>query len=677
MISKKQQKKYESIIKKYKYTDFNRCLSTILEYLNKDYNDAFSFLKEIMFFKICSLEKGKFKLVKKYWWYLYALSSKLPKSFRDYIKNLQCIFSLRRLFIRNVKLLKRQREALLYMSSKEKFISIVLRKIADNQQERMENYIETGKDNLENHYIVDNLKYLFNDIKLLTAKKTRRKITYESIFKTLLLIDKLESIENEIVALGVKCEYFFWNFKLERNEENSLYYISTMRKNNQFDYDVFLQKKIPSKWNTSLYSTKYILNRNRLAMEESINYYVSKFLKYKSKYDDYYYYFIEKELNKLGIPLNDIKKIAIFEMLNINHFLIVFEFFSFYSSYFKDTRLIKCIEKQLDTVQKFIYFLKLLTNLELELCEKFFEIVAVGVENLKDIHITPILTFKDKVFLNIKLASYNNVLRNLICNFFQYNNTIFNTKYREDAMLTTLTKLFSKTIFPSKIYCNVPFSYYLINDKIQGDIDLVIQKENDIFILECKSILEVVDWWEYRRVSDAIRSAKKQIAKIKTYINEKKQLLDIDLKNKNIIYAIVTTSKVLSGNYYKDVPVIALEDLKNLLEKRIFVLNGYLLKIESSNLIDELKKLINDDFYINAIYNNMFLNTKKTRLGRIMIEECDPDSNPIILLETIKKMNYKIEYFNEEVKKQFDFLNDNIQMIHLIFSRMKKIKYNY
>lgn len=639
MVSNKQYERLEKDIKKYRFEDVSLCLESIKEYFLISPSDAFSYLKEIMFFNVTFRTDSEIEMIKYYIKVLKKFARGKYNFFYEYLLNLRIIFYLKKQYRIKIKKLNTLKSILIKQASVEYLVRRTLEIIGELQKRRFFNYSSPQDEDMRPTFIIDNLRLLFNDLNDMIPINLNKIISIKDVFSLLLQIDEIMSLENEVILFGIRTYRIGKFISVDDNIFSSQWKLGNGKKASQDYFDMQLKESNMdiSKINTIMYRVK-----NYIFFRPNISYYLKFFHENEKLFHSMYYFPIEIEISKLGMNLKEAEYICIFENIRYYHFLMIFEFFSF-CNYFFPANLRNLIEKLLKEKNSFIGFLRELLIISKEEAEKILEILSSSVFEIKDLYIKPILLLNEVVIIDIQQISYNRVCRNLISNFYRYNNTGFNTKYRETFMIQNLIHTIKKSIHPDHIYTNIPFKFQIDNCNHSGDIDIIFDIENDVFIFECKSVLNVVDYWEYQRISSSIRKGKHQILKIKRYFKTQNKIKDIDLRRKNLIFAIVTTTKMLSGKVGNDISVVPYEDIIRLLEQKI--LYFYSVKLKKNTIqIKDLKNLINDDLF-NRLYSK--INKKKhqnKRFKMFHLMEIDPEINLNDVEQYAQANGFEIEY---------------------------------
>lgn len=638
MISNKQCEKLEKDIKKNIFLNVNLCLELIKKYFQLSPSDAFTYLKEIMFFSVTFRNDSEIEIIKYYIKNLKKFAIGKYNFFYEYLINLRIIFYLKKQYRKKIKKLNILKSILISKASVEYLVQRTLQILGDLQEKRFLDYLHPYDEDMSPTIIIDNLRLLFNDLNELIPTNSDKIVTIKDVFSLLLQIDEIVSLENEVILFGIRTYRIRYFISIEDNAFSEQWKIGNGKKDSQDFFDRLSKEK-----NVDSFKLRTIAYRvqSYLLFRPHISYYLEFFYENEELFHSTYYYPIEVEINKLGMKLEEAEQICIFKNIRYYHFLIIFEFFSF-CNYFFSANIKYQIEQLLKEKNRFIDFLMRLLLISKAEGEKILEIISSSVFEIKDLYVKPILILNDNVIVNIKQISYNRICRNLISNFYRYNNTGFNSKYRENCMIQNLIHTLMKTIQPNNLYTNIPFRFQIDEYRYSGDIDIIFEIGNDVFVFECKSVLNVVDYWEYQRISSSIRKGRHQVLKIKEYLKTQNKIKDIDLKGKNIIFAIITTTKVLSGKISNDVPVVPYEDIINLLEHKTILFYCFKLKKKAIQLKD-LKNLINDVLFNKASRIKGRKKYQQSKYKMFHFVKIDPDFDLYAVMQFARDNGFEVE----------------------------------
>lgn len=651
MLSNNQREKYLSKLKKVKFEKINECKNLLYILLHEDLTKTIDYIKSSLFFKCIGKNLEQITILKEYYTFLHKLAKKEAfPTLENYLKSIKMVFKLYEKFNNKLKHLSTIMSIYLYRSDYESVIKNIFDYMA---------ILYFKNDNMVNDSTIDYVKYAFRylDNKPL---KTIRRVNVLSIFNVLQLLSRIESLEYLQLLFGAKIQKRFDGLLLRLNKERAIFEMSNRRKIIKIKYE---RNNILNKIN----------NMDLYQMVDQLDIYMTiAMMKSNSikEYINFYNIFNPKILNmidkdvifesiRLGMKVNDFLNIEIFKTVRVKEIVKVFSFFYFYASEISTQNMGQRITSLLRKKADFLTFLTQLLKISRTKAIEIFDLLSASSESYIDASYTPILVINDILYFNAKVLSSNNISRNLVCKLYKSSCSTFNNSSREEYMLKYLEELFQKSFPPKMIYKNIKYKYMKDNIKYEGDIDLVLEYEADIYFFECKSILNIVEYYEYMRVADQLKKAETQLDKIKNYITNYYHT------NKKIHFAVISTTKLLMGNKFISYPVVSFEDIYDFLENKKIILPNYYIKLDTINN-DNFNQLIYDYWYEKLIYNDK-LYVGKT-IGVLFNEE-QLYFNYFKYNHLCKKQKNFVKYTNYKT----NFLLKVIYALKILF--MKRIKF--
>lgn len=651
MLSNNQREKYLSKLKKLKFEKINECKNLLYILLHEDLTKTIDYIKSSLFFKCIGKNLEQITILKEYYTFLHQLAKKEDfPSLVNYLKSIKIVFKLYEKFNKKLKHLSTIMSIYLYRSDYE----IVIKNLFDYMA-----ILYFKNDNMLNDSTIDYVKYAFRylDNKPL---KTIRRVNVLSIFNALQLLSRIENLEYLQLLFGAKIQKRFDGLLLRVNKERAIFEMSNRRKIIKIEYE---RSNILNKINNmDLYQMVDQLDiYNTIAMMKSNSI---------KEYIDFYNIFNPKILNmidkdvvfesiRLGMKANDFLNIEIFKTVRVKEIVKVFSFFYFYASEISTQNIGQRITSLLRKKADFLTFLTQLLKISRTKAIEIFDLLSAKSESYIDASYTPILVINDILYFNAKVLSSNNISRNLVCMLYKSSCSTFNNSNREEFMLKYLEELFQQCFPPKMIYKNIKYKYMKDNIKYEGDIDLVLEYEADIYFFECKSILNIVEYYEYMRVADQLKKAETQLDKIKNYIT------NYCHTNKKIHFAVISTTKLLMGNKFISYPVVSFEDIYDFLENKKIILPNYYIKLDTINN-DNFNQLIYDYWYEKLIYNDKLYVVKT--IGVLFNEE-QLFFNYFKYNHICKKQKNFVKYSNYKT----NFLLNVIYALKFLF--VKRIKF--
>lgn len=652
MLSNNQREKYLSKLKKEKFEKINECKNILYILLHEDLTLTINYIKSSLFFKCIGKNLKQINILKGYYIFLNQLAKKEDfPTLINYLKSINIVFALYDKFNEQLRHLSKIMSIYLHRSDYENIIINIFNYMAKLY------FKDCG--NVRNDSTIDYIKYAFRCLDNKPLKSIRR-VNVISIFNILQLLSRIETFEYLQLLFGAKIQKRFDGLLMRINRERAIFEMSNRRKIIKIEYE---RNNILNEINNmdiyqmldqlDIYKTIERMKSN--SVKEYINFYNI----YNSKIMNMVDKDVVFESIRLGMKANDFLNIEIFKSVRVKEIVKIFSFFSFYASEISTQKIGQRITSLLRKKADFLTFLTHLLNISRAKAIEIFDLLSASVESYIDASYTPILVINDILYFNAKVLSSNNISRNLVCMLYKSSCSTFNNKSREEFMLNYLEELFQKSFPPKTIYKNSSYKY--IKDKIiyEGEIDLVLEYETDIYFFECKSILNIVEYYEYMRVAVQLKKAETQLDKIKNYITNNYHT------NKKIHFAVISTTKLLMGNKYISYPVVSFEDIYDFFENKRIILPNYFINLDTINN-DNFNRLIYDFWYEKLIYND------KLYVGRT-----------IGVLFNEEQLYFNYFKYNHICKKQKNFVkytnyktNFLLKVIYALkFSFMKRIKF--
>lgn len=214
-----------------------------------------------------------------------------------------------------------------------------------------------------------------------------------------------------------------------------------------------------------------------------------------------------------------------------------------------------------------------LSGLNKEICQKIITHITVdmkGENEFIDIQYSPIVKL-DKYYLVLPtVLSSSNLIRSIAFR----NNIHLSSFGKMDFMIDELEKAFEAQGF--KVKKDFEFG------KNQTEIDLVVYKDKELFLFECKNPYHPTSDFELRNTYDHIKKAFLQVEKFKSIITDinlfknfirelNKFGFNINLNNVNVNYGIINANRALTGFSENDVRVYHANELVNFLNEGKFI----------------------------------------------------------------------------------------------------------
>lgn len=213
------------------------------------------------------------------------------------------------------------------------------------------------------------------------------------------------------------------------------------------------------------------------------------------------------------------------------------------------------------------------SGLNTEICEKIINHITVdmkGEDEFIDIQYSPIIKL-DKYYLVLPtVLSSSNLIRSIAFR----NNVHLSIFNNTDFMINNLENAFKAQDF--KVKKDFEFG------RDQIEIDLVLYKDKELFLFECKNPYHPVSDFELRNTYDHINKAFLQVEKFKSIIADNNSFknfihqlnkfgFNIDLNNVNVNYGIINANRALTGFTKNNIRVYHANELINFVNEGKFI----------------------------------------------------------------------------------------------------------
>ena len=293
------------------------------------------------------------------------------------------------------------------------------------------------------------------------------------------------------------------------------------------------------------------------------------------EYDSLQY--IHKEL---GVSAQDLETFELLEGLTLSDFLKIHRVFIVLQHLFSEQ-----LSKRLNKNNYEFLLSSLLTIFSETAVNKIFASVIheeklsrylnlmsweYGSNSFLDLQYTPVIKSSNYYVFSLSVLRHSRSIRNAIASLAKRGYNIKSTQMSLIEQISTqLTEVFGAQGFTC--FSEVNIKYVSANQK-QSDIDFLAYKDGVVFIAECKDVLDSVDSFEYRRISDNLVKAASQLDYIKSALSDtdfRKQLskrLNIDLSTASkFLYTVVPSSRKVWGYHVSEYPVRNVHELLSFL----------------------------------------------------------------------------------------------------------------
>lgn len=191
--------------------------------------------------------------------------------------------------------------------------------------------------------------------------------------------------------------------------------------------------------------------------------------------------------------------------------------------------------------------------------ETLIKILTYGNEDIFDLYYKPLIVEENTVYMIPSIFLMNNISRNFIHHM---NDLGAHFTEKGDEFEEDIRTLFSDNGF--EVYFDkYEYSYVDGDEKIDGDIDLIAQKGNFLYIGEAKNKIEPIEPEHYRGVDKSIKQGTKQALKSKKYVEknlkEFSEKIGIDenkIKSSTIVPFVILSCFYGSGDSNNKIPII-------------------------------------------------------------------------------------------------------------------------
>jgi hypothetical protein len=194
---------------------------------------------------------------------------------------------------------------------------------------------------------------------------------------------------------------------------------------------------------------------------------------------------------------------------------------------------------------------------------EFFSAKASSPEDNYDIQYQPLLINGKDMFLFPNILSHSNIFRNALVKskmrFVGGNNKAKLEKILEESVQK----------WTSKVKPDVEYRF----QGIDGEIDLIFELDDTVFVFECKDLLLPCNSFELRSYYEQIKKGISQISKVKDFFHDTKFREVISQKinwkitsSSKIVYGLITGGRIFSGGNMHGFPIRGLRELVNVIE---------------------------------------------------------------------------------------------------------------
>ena len=298
---------------------------------------------------------------------------------------------------------------------------------------------------------------------------------------------------------------------------------------------------------------------------------------------------------------------------------------------------------------KFINLLCKIDNVSRGEVELFYDLFTQNFIDNEDIYNKPFLLVDNGVFFDIHFIASINLSRSFISLLSKENDGTLNNSKREERMLNNICCLING-------YDNIKYRTNInIKDKsinVEGDIDLVIETENYIFVSECKSTLNITDYQNYNRVKTHIDKSFTQLDKIKYFlIHNNHYLSELGFSNnKKIVYITIITDSSFRGKLFNKYPVVSYKELRIFIEENVILFNKFYIKEKENNLKNLEKFLLCE--YLKEDKLKFYSQTMKYSYEDYEFFSYLLFTNEVVFANDYKKQGFEVECYSKEDEKR-------------------------
>lgn len=561
-------------------------IRSLREYLDLDFERAFSFIRNNLFFKKINNTKI---CDEKYFYYkkllfVYGLSNCKFK-LCSYIINIRKSNMLSEIYNREYEMLSKK---ILFLQDKytnAEIVELYFKTVA--QKEFYNNELPEN----------DNKISLYEGVKIITKimasnfRSEKIESNIDDILDSIFLMKYVERLEYELIIFGNRLEKFNENIIHQKANYELIRFRKMMATNEQYHRYVIIKedkenKKILNKFVNNKLFEVYEISKNKL---------LDFCLNNQKTFEKISIQTIKKMADELCIDVEDLLRIKYQQSLSLN---TVFKIYTLFISllYVGKIRNISLFDKKsCMSKNKFINMLCKINGVSKIEAEKFYDLFTQRFDDVEDIYNKPFLLTNGDVYFNVEFLASVNLPRSFISLVLKENDGTLNNNDREKSMLNNIVSLLHSY---DNIKCNVNIPIKDKNIKVEGDIDLVFETSNYVYVCECKSTLNITDYFNYNRIKSQLDKSFSQLDKIKYFLKHNKYFLSkygfsID---KKIIYITINTDSSLRGKLFNKYPVISYKELKLFVEENVILFNRFFVK-ESKNNSDCLEKYLLCEYF--------------------------------------------------------------------------------
>ena len=232
-----------------------------------------------------------------------------------------------------------------------------------------------------------------------------------------------------------------------------------------------------------------------------------------------------------------------------------------------------------------------------EQIQKYLKVVSIDITKkfIVDLQYTPTLKI-DRIHYNpLTIIANSDIIRNLYVSQRYNKNELFNDSGLVDNVSETIFKRFKELGFNGEI------GYNFVFEKQSSDVDLLVYKDDIIFIFEVKNTISPTSIYELRTSIDCLNKATAQLDLstkafssvdfIKNYNIGKTEKINTP---KKIVSSVIFTNRLFCGYKHENYEIINYFELMNMITHATVVKSGVIstirdtITLTSENLIDIL-----------------------------------------------------------------------------------------
>ena len=634
MSSKKREELEKNIKHSFYKEKYN--FKSLKEYLDLDFDRAFSFVRNNLFFKkINNIKIGKEKQFSyKRFLFNYSLVN-FKFKLCSYVVNIRKSNLLLKMYNNEYKVLSKK---ILYLQDKlsnEEIIRLYFKTV--NKIEKSSNGFPENENKIA---LYEGVKII---TKIMSSNLENEKIEsdIDDILNSISLMKHVENLEYELIYFGNGLERFKEKTILQKANYDLIRFRKVMANNEQYHRYITKNETIENE----KILDKFVKNNLYKLFEIKKDKVLDFCLKNQKTFEKIGMQTIQKLANELSIKIDDLLQIKYKNNLSLNVVLKIYTLFIslFYVGKITETPILNmtsCMSKN-----KFINLLCKTNDVSKTEVDMFYELFTQRFDDLEDIYNKPFLLINDNVLFDIDFLVSVNLPRSFISLVLKENDGTLNNSDREKSMLNNIVSLLNSY---DNITCksNIPIKDKSI--KIEGDIDLIFETINYIYVCECKSTLNITDYHNYNRVKSQLDKSFSQLDKIKCFIKHNKSFLSIYgfSTSKKIVYITINTDSSFRGKLFNKYPVIPYKELSLFIMDNIILFNRFFVK-EKENNINCLEKYLLCEYFREEKLK-FFPFVKKDIINECEFFFYELACNEVIFAKDYIKTGLKVKYYLEK-----------------------------